>query len=554
MTVNQNALRRPIASWLWLLLSWGFAFQAHSAELRASVDRQALTIDEHVVFTLTLSNSDTRLRAQGTNPNVDLSVLTGDFHVGSPRDSHRYNLYRGQGRSTSELTVELFPKRAGTLSVPAFHVDGLSTTPLTLSVHAPPPGAAPLAFARASVNKSELWQREQLVASLDVYSRVDLESAQLGGELITEPRPLDEFEYRRLPVHTRSEQHAGFAYHVMRTAWALFPTEAGGGGLGLQFPEVWIVAKDGTKLRLPGEQLRVAVKSLPADIASDILVGDVQLALAPTRRGEVTHDLYAWELTLRTNALSTAVPSGLEIRPVPGLQLYVDRPLRTTEETPTGLLQSVRYTLTAIPLEAGSYRLPDVQMPYFDPESGKAQVANAAGPAFEVGVSSAAPSPPLASSAADAQSKQHSGNWAGALPWIITAAGLFILWLATLVLWLRQHSIKRRSGHPTPDKRRGNPTRPLEAELLDAFGAPSLAAGLTQFEARHGVNEALRLTVQRVQRLYYGPAGDAPCAELRDTVHHAAHMLRTVRNATPAPTNPWLPESFTPAEPVHQTR
>lgn len=544
--------RRRFLIWLWLMLSLGVGAAAHGAELRATVDRQSLALDEHVVLTLTLSNSDTRLRAQGTNPNVDLSVLTSDFHVGSPRDSHRYNLYRGQGRSTSELVVELFPKRAGTLIVPAFHIDGLSTTPLPLTVHAPAPGTAPLAFARVSVNKSELWQREQLVAFLDVYARVALESAQLGGELLTEPQPLDGLEHRRLPVQTRSEQHAGFAYQVMRTAWALFPTEAG--VLRLQFPEVWIVAKEGTKRRLAGQQLAVTIKTLPADLAPGLLVGKPQLALTATHSGQRVQELYAWELTLQVSASFTSMPSTLELRPVPGLQLYVDRPLRDTEETAAGLLQTARYTLTAIPLQAGSYRLPDVQLPYFDPEAGQAQMATAPGPAFDVQANPAAPSPPAATAAADPPGDQRAGHAISARPWIIASTSLLILWLATLALWFRQRSRQRHRALSPRGNRHGNPARPLEAELLDAFGAPALALGLRQFEAHHGINPALRDTVQRVQRLYYGPTQEAPSAELRAAVRQAVQMLRTARRAVPAAANPWLPESFTPAEPVHQHR
>lgn len=537
---------------LWLMLCLGWVIETHGAELSATVDRQALTLDEHVVLTLTLSNSDTRLRAQGVNPNIDLSVLTDDFHVGSPRDSHRYNLYRGQGRSTSELTVELFPKRTGTLTVPAFHIDGLSTSPLRLTVQALSPGTAPLAFARVSINKSTLWQREQLVAFLDVYSRVALESAQLGGELITEPQPLDMFEYRRLPVQTRSEHYAGFEYQVMRTAWALFPTHAG--DMGLQFPEVWIVAKDGTKLRLPSEGLRITVQSLPADVPADSLVGKVHLALTPTRTEEVTHDFYAWELMLSVSAPVTSLPGTLEVRPVPGLQLYVDRPQRVTEETSAGLLQVARYTLTAIPLAPGSYRLPDVQLNYFDPDLGKLHVATAIGPTFEVNMSRAAPSFSETPSPTEVRSTMPANDKMSALPWIIVSALLFVLWLITVLLWRKSHSNKRNPAQLTGEPRRGNPSRPLEAKLLDAFLAPSLAIGLREFEIHHGANETLRNTVQRVQRLYYGPAKAEPPDDLRVAVDHAVHMLHRLGSTSSKPPNPWLPETFTPTKTLHQNR
>lgn len=537
-----------IMPWLWLvLLPWLMSIgAAHAAELRATVDRRSLGMDEHVVLTLTLSNSDTRLRAQGVDPNIDLSVLTGDFHVGSPRDSHRYNLYRGQGRSTSELTVELFPKRTGTLTIPAFHVDGLSTAPLPLTVQAASsPDTAPLAFARATVNKSEVWQNEQLIAVLDVYTRVELETAQLGGEVITEPQPLDALEHRRLAVATRSDQHAGFEYQVMRTAWAIFPTQAG--DMAIHFPEVWIAAKDGTKLRLPGEQLSTTVVPLPADVPLGTLVGDVQLSLSPTRTGQVTHDLYAWELTLRASSLFNLLPSTLEIRPVPGLQLYVDRPQRATEETSTGLVHVARYTVSAIPLTADSYRLPDVQVTYFDSASGQLQIAAVTGPTFDVKPNTTMSPSSTPSSLAHAESMTSTHDTIPAFPWIVATACLFILWLITLLFWHKARSRIRRATPAVTELRRGNPSRPLEAELLNAFLAPSLAIGLREFEIRHGTNELLRRTVERVQRLYYGPGEFAPSEELCTAVQHVAQMLRTLDGSGAPSPNLWLPENFTPA-------
>src|SRR3569833_319939 len=159
-----------------LILSSAFA---HAAQLHASVDQSALALNEPV--TLALTDSDTRLRAEGVSPNVDLSVLAKDFDVGTPTVSNRYNVYQGRGRSTSELRVELFPRRAGPLSIPVFRLEVLATQALTLSVRALPADAVPEVFSRGSVSKGAVWQREQIIAWLGVYHRVELKSAGVGG-------------------------------------------------------------------------------------------------------------------------------------------------------------------------------------------------------------------------------------------------------------------------------------------------------------------------------------------------------------------------------------
>jgi 23S rRNA A1618 N6-methylase RlmF len=49
---------------------------AWATTFTATVDRAQLSQEEHIILTLSLMNSDIRLRAEGANPNIDLSVLT----------------------------------------------------------------------------------------------------------------------------------------------------------------------------------------------------------------------------------------------------------------------------------------------------------------------------------------------------------------------------------------------------------------------------------------------------------------------------------------------
>src|SRR5690606_27521550 len=122
-----------------------------SAGFVAEVDRKELYVNEHVVLTLALTDSETRLRAEGVSPNVDLTVLTGQFDLGAPRADFRFNVNRPRGRSTSTITVELFPRETGRLRIPAFTVDGLSTSPIELRVLALPADATPEVFARSGI-------------------------------------------------------------------------------------------------------------------------------------------------------------------------------------------------------------------------------------------------------------------------------------------------------------------------------------------------------------------------------------------------------------------
>ena len=110
---------------------------ANAATFTAVIDRNELYQDEHLELTLRLENSDTRLRAEGISPNIDLTLLTNNFDLGPPRTSNRFNIERSYGRSTSELIVDLFPKRSGVLGIPPFEIDGIKSNALTVKVLPP---------------------------------------------------------------------------------------------------------------------------------------------------------------------------------------------------------------------------------------------------------------------------------------------------------------------------------------------------------------------------------------------------------------------------------
>src|SRR3569623_828667 len=241
-----------------LILSSAFA---HAAQLHASVDRSALALNEPVPLTLALTDSAPRLRAEGVSPNVDLSVLAKAFDVGTPTVSNRYNVYQGRGRAAAGRRVELFLRRAGTLTIPVFRLEGLATQALTLSVRALPADAVPEVFSRGGVSKGAVWQREQFIAWLDVYHRVKLKSASVGEYIDTEPLRIELMEHRELPQSEREETVKGVRYQVTRIAWAIFPKESG--ALRIHLPDVWLVTADARKLRLPYQDARVLVRALP---------------------------------------------------------------------------------------------------------------------------------------------------------------------------------------------------------------------------------------------------------------------------------------------------
>ncbi len=550
---------RRVAAALVLLL---IALPVQAATFKATVDRTQLYMGEGILLTLSLVNSDTRLRAQGLDPNVDLSVLTRDFELGTPRASHRYNIHRNRGRSTSEIRVHLFPRHPGELHIPPFTVDDLSTAAITLRVLPAREDPSPPVFARHGSDKERLWTGERAIVYLDLYHRVTLKSARLGGPLDTEPKRLHLSE---LPVEERKTVIEGLEYQVTRTAWSLTPVIPG--SLEIYFPDIWVETAEGERIRLPFADRRLEVMALPAEVAPGTLVGRPALEQNLPEEGLRVGSPFTWEIVLRAATDLQALPASLPLDAPPALKIYFEPPQRDWETLDGQSLAVARYRAYVMPLVPGRLALPELRLPYFDPATRR--LAEVRLPPAEVAVApgvrppmSMADMPPAATPTtpqAPAGTVEKTPVFPRTDPLARTAAILFAaLWLITLILWWRH---ARHYTGPAPARSRpapGEATRvapgacalherpPLVRSLAEALGNPSLEAGLHQWEQAHGQDTELRRLVQAVLRHHYASAGTRETdPELEQAVRRFLQRARThPAHASAAAQDPWRPESF----------
>lgn len=546
---------RYFISSLFALVGMSQVVMAQAAELHATVDRKEVILQEHLVLTLSLINSDTRLRAQGVSPNVDLSVLTKDFDVGTPHVANRYNIYRGQGRSTSELSVDLFPRRSGRMTIPAFSVDGLNTAPIVIEVHPLPSDGLPEIFSKPGISSQRVWQRQQVVAWLDVYHRIRLKTASIGEYIDTEPMAIELLEHQDLPQSERKETVRGITYDVTRIAWAIFPKQSG--TLTIHLPDVWAVTTDGRKLRLPHQQQRIEVKALPTDVTADIPVGTPLLTRTKPDPAPTLNNVSTWTVTVRGPFSRFALPDTLPLPMIPDhIKLYNDHARRNTETVTGGLTSVVDYTLSALPQNGGTFKLPPVRIPYFDTKQGIMAVAVLAGPVFTVPTAATAPTNSEQTTIDNGRIHTVTENGNEISLWQLTTVFFAAMWIITALWpWKRSRVKSPDAVHHEPAAREAqSPTihHPLQAELLTAFGSRTLEHGLSAWERRHGSDAQLRDTVRAVQKLCYGEGKDSETDSLVLAVKNAVVKIRSNdTHDTSRDNDPWRPESFS-VNPSHR--
>lgn len=513
-----------------------------AATLEATVDRKELIVDEHLTLTLALINSDTRLRAQGENPNIDLTLLTDQFELGIPQANNNYNLFRNRGRSSSEIIVTLFPKSTGKLTIPAFTVDGESSAPISITVHKAPADPSPELFTQSGVMKKRLWLREQTIAYLDLYHRVELKSAKLGGAIDSKPKM--QIQLSKLPQTHRTELYNGVKYNVMRSAWAVAP--AIDQTIELYLPDVWVETANGRQQRFPFNDIVIESRPLPTDTPVGTLVGRPTLIQSLSEEEAKQHHTIQLEITLEapTN-IGNLIPKAPALSFPEGLKVYSESDLRKLVDDKEDGSTSVTYRYFIMPLEAGKFQLPEFRLPYFDPVRGTMDEVVMRGLQLDV---TPAPIPvtentaPTEEPAAPVTPAETNST---ALPWQITSAILTLLWLGTLFL-LRPKKKAPPSGNntnqppPLPDRSH----HPLHQQLLNAFGSRTLEQGLVRWEAQHGIDEEVRSITRQIQQYCYGRNGHQKIDTLQEAV---TQLIDRITNTPVSPSKNkdlWSPKTF----------
>lgn len=370
------------------------------------LDRTALALGEPLQLRLTraLASREPPLEA------LDLAPLQRDFEL----------LERTLGRDAAQetLTLTLYPRRAGRFELPTLGragraprvtvTDGseaVSRVQWKLSLEPPEP------MLRQSVtftleacdDGSLLWKRPTL---------------QAGEGLLL--RALNETEI----VTSRDGQRCT----AHRWHWALLPTATG--ELTLPLP-VLEAGKFGQRLRFHLPPLSLRAAPLPAWLPAEAAVGEPEFSAEPLPAQASIGQPLAWRLQVRGGwsvpALQQLLAQQLREAPAPlGLATYAPQiePLPAADDP----LPRYRVTLYLVPSARGTFALPTLQLPWYDPESGLLRQAQLDAATLEV-------SDPL---------RARWLQWsAAAAALLLVAAGLAALWRWQGWRWQRRVALRR---------------------------------------------------------------------------------------------------------------
>lgn len=364
----------------------GAASQLWAGSLTAELDKNAGTIDDQFVLTLTVNG-----KAEGK---PQLPPIAG-LEISAAGTSHSTSWVNGVVTREVRYRYVLMPTKEGTYQIPSLELEVddeiVRSVPLTLTVGAvavPTQGGREqrALFITRTFAPQEAYVGEQIVETIKIFYRVKLlDAAQQEVELLA-------FDAFKLGKERNYRQVVdGMTYSVIEVKRVLIPLKA---GEKLQVPRYvlnTVIAAESQRRSRHGffddffstaRQVRnrvsspaatIKVKPLPAPPAGAInlaVVGDYRLSAALNKK----------QLNRSASATLTLFIEGYGnlrgIKPLDlkfeGFKVYADKPtVKVREEREKGLYSQATLKLALQPLRSGDLNLGTLKFAWFDTQTGK---------------------------------------------------------------------------------------------------------------------------------------------------------------------------------------
>jgi hypothetical protein len=468
-----------LAAWLCLLL----AGPAMAATIKATPDRDPVRMEES--FNLVFSSEES------VDDDPDFGPLAKDFEILGQNQGSQVSIVNGKMSRKQEWTVTLSPKHTGTVAIPPVAFGKDRSQPASVTVQeaetaAPSagggtgPGGVMLAV---EVEPKDPYVQAQAIYTVRLWIPQGL---RIGGNL-DDPQIDDVLVERLFDGNGRSYGAVknGQEYTVVERKYALFPQKSGllrieplrldgqvetGGSA--------FFSRHTQPFRLKSEAIDLKVRPIPAEFTGQHWLPAAELSLEESwpqdppqaKAGEpVTRTL-----TLKAEGATVGVLPELKTdTPLdPSIKQYPDQPALTEDKLPTSGITAKRQEKAAlIPGKAGAFKLPAVEISWWNTKTGHMEIAKIPERALTVEASGElAPAPAPAAppqTAEPARPKPLAPVVQPAAPapaegWLWLALFFGAGWLATGLAWWR--SLKSAAPKPAA----AEPAMPAESAARQA--------------------------------------------------------------------------------------
>ena len=428
------------ASFLVAILLLLGGLQQAAAEVQVSIDRNPVQVNESFQLVFSLDADPDR--------DPDFSALQQDFLILSNRRSSGISIINGQYQRSVKWGLKLMAKQVGEFTIPAIRFDHEFSKPFQVTVEPSALASVPhdKLVLELVADKTEVFVQGQVILTLRLLSATDISAYQFGDislenlDAVIEPMG-DERQYQ-----TRI---ADRSYLVLEQQFALFPQQSGRLGITPVRAEVRLPSKSsfdpfrtGGEIRqLRSQPLFVDVAPIPAEFNGPYWLPADKIELREEWQGDLT-GLLAGEpitrsLSLLADGLTAAQLPELELIPIAGVKQYPDQAELENRRSANGITGQRVQKVALIPGTAGRYLVPAINLPWWNLQSGKMEIATI--PAREIIVNAAASVSVVEPPVAEAQSTvQESVSAAANSFWLWLSLALAGGWTLSALYWWYQ--------------------------------------------------------------------------------------------------------------------
>ena len=361
--------------------------------LTAQVDANAITTDDTVTLTLTLTTPD------GSAPRLNLPALDG-FNVVGSQTASQYRIVNGQTSASMVYAFQLQPTRMGDLKIPTLHLDMngqlLATDPLTVHVTQgngtptkknssgfSPLGASPFSNSFNSFFGNSPFSNDPFFAdpfnsnaSLNIQALTDKQSVYVGEPLEYTVRVSSDATLLGEPEYDKPK-FTGFWAHepplMERNAngneitTLLFPTQAG----KLTIDAATIRADGGffsDALEKQTEPIAIEAKPLPQNAPSEFTgaVGAFDITATPDKTATRVGEPITVKIEIRGAGNFDTLPEPKFTNDA-DWRAYNGKAQTQSNVQYKKLVGAKTIERTLIPTREGELTIPAVRYAYFDP-------------------------------------------------------------------------------------------------------------------------------------------------------------------------------------------
>ncbi len=494
------------------LLTLSVSFPSFAiSKIETSVDRNPAVEGEYLVLTI---NADDDINTG----QLDTSALLRDFIVGRTSVSRSTKIINFDTQKLTRWQVLLAPKRSGNLTIPSLTVDGVSSEPINLTVV--PVGSQTQQmqnlFIRTSLSTEEAYVGQLITYKVKLFLAVDLQRGVLSAPAI------EGAQIKQLGEDIdATEIFNGRRYRVIERTYGIIADQPGELTIeGANFSGDVVVQasrrgglfsfNESKPMQAKAAKSVILINPIPTEFHGDWLVSDL-VALNEDWTQEDSYELgspITRTITLlAVNTDEMSLPE-LDIKVPNLLKTYPEKAQRKSFVRDKQIISQLTQTLAIVPTKAGSYTLPEISVPWWNPHTKQQEVATL--PARKIiitGSDNIDNELPIIST--ETRGSTTSGIW----PWLTIFFA--ILWLVTLLLWRRALSQRKGVGHESLQTSTPKPKQDSSAyeRMVKACEEENAGKVLSALQAYFTEQCAHPMTLNDISKL--SPALHSMVAELQ---------------------------------------